>query len=294
MLELWFKEMGRRMKGGVQALESKWWRDNKAIFDYISDVSVFLGDVKEMHLSKYEWSDDNLLFRDCFGINLCRIEQSYRSIEILLYLGHTDDCFALLRKMYESIISLAYLHTDKEGLSRQCMDYELVHSIRLLQFRRAITDDLSDDIVNELDRIFSGQFSQIAQFVIPNQAQPMCGKDLLELRYCDNWTRLDLATLASRVEMTLAYQTTIKFCNGYVHPRSNLHWDFIKRDNLGYPIAFDANPDPDYDDIHHIARDMTLGLLRAIELIYPIIDLTPPEQHAILLSKWNETFFSEG
>jgi len=286
--------MGRGMKGGVQVLETKWWKENKSIFDYITDVSEFLGDVKEQHLSKHEWSFDDLLFRDCFGIYLCRIEQSYRSIEVLLYLGHTDDCFALLRKMYEAIISLAYLSTDSRGLSRQCMDYELVYTIRLLQFRRAITDHLSDGVVSKLDRIFSGQFTEISQFVIPNQAQPKCGKDLLELKYCDNWTKIDLATLASRVEMTLAYQTTIKFCNGYVHPRSTLPQDFIRRDNLGYPIAFDANPNPDYNDIHHIARDTTLGLLKVIELIYPIVDLEPREQHAILLNKWNEIFFSEG
>jgi len=278
------------MAHGVQLIPTKWWNDNKRAFEFIDEVGQAFGDLKEDHLSKREWQSVDFDFRDCLGIYVCRMEQTYYSIAILLHEGNTDDCFALLRKFYEGLISFGYLCTDRRLLAKQCIEYELVYSIRLLQFRSSIHDGIDTVLEIQLNRVMEQYGTKIFQFMQPQQAIPSNGIGLIQVKYYDNWTKLDLATVAQRADMSLCYDTTIKFCNGYVHPRSTLPYSFLRRDEVGNPTAFDPNPNPDSDDIQHLASDLTLGLLRLIELIYASIGIEIPQEHGVLVDKWKTIF----
>ncbi len=271
---------------GVQLPKSEWSEESSKCFTFTKEVGDLLGNVKERFLSKHKWYSDDFNFRDCLGIYTCQIEQTYRSIEILLHHGHTGDCFTLLRKLYEALITLGYLCTDRKRLSKQCIEYQIIFSLRLLQYWSALNGSDNGELDTELDSLLNRYTSQIVRFMKPNQVIPKCGRELLDLKFYDSWTTMNLATIASKADMKLAYQTTIRFCTGYVHPGASLQNEFIRRDNEGAPVAFDPNPNPSHKEIQHITSDMTWAIFRLMELIYPILGVETPTDHKSLDQKW--------
>lgn len=244
-----------------------WMDKNRDFESFLGRTSELVEKTKESINKSGRFDPERSDFDYCLSLIVCRIQRFSRSILILLYEGNAEGSFVLLRAVYEDLFQLGYLVTDPEKLGSQCRNYGLIDGLVHLQYRRQIGGSKTDDL-DEVLSDFRRKYHQIVdEFTVSRRGKADLAADYLDRKYYDNWTKLDMASVAKKAGLLDHYETTYKYCLSYVHGGRRLQEQFATRNKEGNLVAIDPNKEPEDEDIRHVLRQLSLGHLLLTEIL---------------------------
>jgi hypothetical protein len=219
---------------------------------------------------------------------VCRIQRFSRSILLLLYEGNAEAAFVLLRAIYEDIFQSGYMATDPVNLGSQCRGYGLIDGIVHMKYREHIGGTRTVEVDAMLDELKLKHGPVVDEFTIPGIGANTLDADCLNRKYYDNWTKLDLATVARNAGLIDYYDTTYRYCLSYVHGGRRLQEQFATRNEEGFLMAFDPNKEPADEDVRHVLRQLSLGHLLLVEILCKAYAIAISNKYEELDKDWKQ------
>lgn len=252
------------------------------VFDHALRVYEYYEDVVQHVTQSKKLSYPITPFESFFLMSLSQIQMSYISILHLCAIEHMNDCNILLRSVYEHLFHIGYMQTNPVTLGKQWEDYECVYRIRNAQ-RLMKSPDFTkyEEEVRSVLQELTGTCMPQLDFFTRNDKQ--LKRRIEDRSYFLNWTKKSIGDIARVAGMKEEYRTVYNFGSDYVHPTPRSLQRYVHLDPHGDVDGIGPRPTYERKEVGGLIGTLSLGLLKAVELVSSHFDLELTDRHSLLV-----------